>query len=103
MDLSQLTITQNPDRKRYEMQVGDEIAFMEYILRKEEEMYITHTEVPKSLEGKGIGSKLAALVLEDMRKQGLKLVPLCPFMSYYIKEHPDDWDILSDQVSHKFK
>ncbi|MDR3819547.1 MAG: GNAT family N-acetyltransferase, partial [Bacteroides sp.] len=42
-----------------------------------------------SLGGKGVGSQLAEKVLSDIERQGLRLVPLCPFVAGYIHKHPE--------------
>jgi predicted GNAT family acetyltransferase len=52
-----------------------------------------HTEVPKELEGRGIGSALIRGVLDTARRQGLKVVPLCPFAKAYIEKHPEYADL----------
>ena len=61
----------------------------EYIKSINGEIYLTHTEVPRELEGKGIGSQLVEKTLQDIERQGLRLVPLCPFVAAYIKKHPE--------------
>ncbi len=53
-----------------------------------------HTEVPKELNGKGIGSALVRGLLDIARTQGLKVVPVCPFVSGYIAKHPEYADLL---------
>ncbi|HIV60158.1 MAG TPA: N-acetyltransferase, partial [Candidatus Alistipes pullistercoris] len=53
------------------------------------EIYLTHTEVPSALEGKGVGSSLVRLALEDIERQQLRLVPLCPFVAGYVQKHPE--------------
>lgn len=83
-----LELQDNPDKKRYEALIGDSTAFIEYIKAKNK-IYLTHTEVPNELEGKGIGSRLVLKVLEDIEKKGLILVPLCPFVALYLKKHPE--------------
>lgn len=40
----------NEAKKRYEIHFEDSVAFIEYIKTKEN-IYLTHTEVPKKLEG----------------------------------------------------
>jgi predicted GNAT family acetyltransferase len=62
---------------------------------------LTHTEVPKELEGKGIGGKMIKLVLEDVEKLGLELIPLCPFTAAYIKRHPEWKRLLAEDVNLK--
>ncbi|MDC6403897.1 MULTISPECIES: GNAT family N-acetyltransferase [Maribacter] len=83
-----LNVTDNPDKKRYEANVEGSMAFLEYIKAKDK-IYLTHTEVPTALEGKGIGSSLVLKVLEDVERQDLTLVPLCPFVAMYLKKHPE--------------
>ncbi|MBT8186282.1 MAG: N-acetyltransferase, partial [Croceitalea sp.] len=55
--------------------------------------FLTHTEVPIGLEGRGIGSELIRQVLEDIQLKNMILVPLCPFVAGYIKKHPE-WKAL---------
>jgi len=39
---------------------------------------LVHTEVAPSAEGKGVGSRLVAGALDDIRARGLRVVPLAP-------------------------
>ena len=82
------TIFDNTEKKRYEFQLSGPVPFIEYI-RTKDKIYLTHTEVPKSLEGQGIGSELVRQALEDVKSKDLTLVPLCPFVALYIKRHPE--------------
>ena len=74
---------------QYEFRIGDLIPRIEYIKTKNGEIYLTHTEVPSALEGKGVGSSLVRLALEDIKRQQLRLVPLCPFVAGYVQKHPE--------------
>jgi uncharacterized protein len=77
----------NIDAKQFEFHVEGFVSFIAYIKAKEK-IFLTHTEVPTALEGKGIGSALVKAVLEEIEKNNLTLVPLCPFVAMYIKRHP---------------
>jgi uncharacterized protein len=66
------------ERKRFELKVEDKIAFIEYILNNENILFLTHTEVPTVLEGKGIGSKIVEKTLNYAKEGGFKIAPLCP-------------------------
>lgn len=83
------SFTDNTEKKQYELHVGNLTPKIEYIKNKNGEIYLTHTEVPSALEGKGIGSQLVEQALKDIKRQGLRLVPLCPFVAGYIQKHPD--------------
>lgn len=78
----------NEEQKRYYFDIDGLKPRIEYILTKKK-IILTHTEVPKALEGKGVASALVKAVLTDVDERGLVLVPLCPFVAMYIKRHPE--------------
>ena len=88
IDLSKVEVVHNPAQKRFEMQLGDQIAMVKYILGSSEIIF-THTEVPQAFEGQGLASKIAKVAVEYAKAQGLRIRPLCPYMSAYIKRHPE--------------
>ena len=79
----------NENSRRYEFQIDGFIPKIEYILSENGEIYLTHTEVPPALEGKGIASQLVLKVLQDIEHKNLRLVALCPFVGGYIQKHPE--------------
>ncbi len=81
-------LIENIDAKQYEFQIDGFIAKIEY-LRAQNNIYLTHTEVPKQIGGKGIGTALVKQVLMDIQEKALVLVPLCPFVALYIKRNPE--------------
>ena len=88
------TVRDNPDRHRYELEVDGHVAFAEYGLTAGVITFI-HTEVPKELGGKGVGSTLARGALEDVRRRGLKVVAQCPFIKGFIDKHAEFNDLLA--------
>lgn len=94
----EVKIKENTEKKRFEAEVENRMALIEYI-RAEDKMYLTHTEVPTELEGKGIASSMAKQVLQQIKDENLKLVPLCPFIASYIKRHPEWKEILAKGYS----
>ena len=87
-------IRQNDTRNRYEFDVdgGEALAF--YRLA-DGVMTFTHTEVPAPLRGRGLGSQMMRAVLQDVRAQGLEVVPRCPFVADYIRRNPEFTDLLA--------
>jgi len=81
-----IEIIQNKEKNRFEIHIDGKMAFQEYI-QTEKDLVIPHTEVPQSLEGRGLGSLLAKNALDYTEKKGLKIIPLCPFMASYIAKH----------------
>ena len=88
----------NEDGNQYEFHIEGRVAKIEYIL-KQPKIYLTHTEVPSSLEKQGIGSQLVLKVLEELKMKELAIVPLCPFVADYIKKHPE-WIEIVDKRYH---
>ncbi len=86
-------VRDNPDRHRFEIVIGDQIAFADYRLVEGGIMF-THTEVPEALGGRGLGTKLVLAGLKAARNRSLKVLPVCPFFAKYITEHPEEQDIL---------
>lgn len=86
--MEDLQLIDNSEAKRYEVHIDGQVPRIEYI-RAKDKIYLTHTEVPRGLEGKGIGTSLVKAVLGDIEKKDLTLVPMCPFVAMYIKRHPE--------------
>lgn len=86
--------TDNPAHHRYELAVDGQIAASYYELSGNV-ITFTHTEVPKELGGRGIGSQLIKSALDQTRAKGLKVVARCPFVAAYIAKHPDYADLLA--------
>lgn len=87
-------LTDNAQLNRYEMQVEGQIAFANY--RKSGDVVrISHVEVPRALEGRGLGSKLMKAVLSEIRAEKQKVIPLCSFAASYIDRNPQEQDLLA--------
>jgi uncharacterized protein len=92
----ELRVVDNPEQRRYEALVDGEVAGASYYRDRDGVRIVTHTEVADEFEGQGVGSRLIAGALDDMRAQGLRVTPLCPFAAAYIERHPEYADLVSD-------
>ncbi len=86
-------VQHNQAANRYEVEVSGKAAVAEY-RRAGNVVTFTHTKVPRELEGQGIASDLIAGALADVRNQGLKIIPECPYVADYIERHPDLQDLV---------
>ena len=84
---------------RYEVWVGDQMAYLTYE-RHHDHINLIHTEVPPAREGRGIASALARAALSAARAQGLKVMPNCPFVAAYIRRHPEELDLVEPGWRH---
>ncbi len=94
MEISELI--NNEEKKQFEVNADGHTAFVEYTIDNDNKIYLTHTEVPKDLEGKGVGSAMVKKVLQHIKEKGNKVVPMCPFISSYIDKHQEFQSLLSD-------
>ena len=87
------TVSNNAAQHRFELEVDGHVAAA-YYERSGEVIIFEHTEVPAELGGKGIGSKLVKGALDQVRAEGLSVVPQCPFVKAWIEKHPDYSNLL---------
>lgn len=87
------SVRNNPAQKRYELEVEGHVAATYYEFSNGVITFV-HTEVPKELGGKGIGSKLIKGALDQVRAARLRVVPQCPFVKAYIDKHTEYADLL---------
>ena len=84
----------NDDRNRYELTAEGQLCVCEFN-RLTNAVMFTHTEVPVALKGQGVGSTLVRGALDDVRVQGLQVIPLCPFVAAFIRRHREYLDLVS--------
>lgn len=56
---------------------------------------IDHTLVEDEYRGKGYAEQLVAQVVEKARKEGRKIIPLCPFAKKEFDRKPEYKDVLN--------
>jgi predicted GNAT family acetyltransferase len=97
--MEKFKLVDNVERKRYEFEMEGPKPLIEYIRNNQGVIYLTHTEVPPSMQGRGVGQQLVKEILEDVERQGLKVVPSCPFVAAYMKRHPDTMKLLMPGIA----
>jgi predicted GNAT family acetyltransferase len=88
-------VIDNPAKRRYEAFVDGELAGHVLYQQREDSLVLIHTEVADEFEGQGVGSRLIAGTLDDIRGRGLSIVPLCPFVKSYLERHPEYADLVA--------
>jgi predicted GNAT family acetyltransferase len=82
-----LQVTNNEAAHQYETRIEGQLARLVY-RQTNDRIVFTHTEVPSTIERRGIGSALVRFALDDAGARGLQVVPVCPFVRAYIERHP---------------
>jgi len=84
-----------PEQSRYELRLDGRLLGLAAYRRRNGRLVFTHTEVDEECSGRGFGTRLVRAALEDARRQGVAVVPLCPFVSYLIGQHPEYGDLVA--------
>jgi hypothetical protein len=90
----QVEVVDRNAEERYEALVDGKLAGSAFYHLRPGRIVFLHTEVDPSYEGHGVGSRLAKTALDDARSKGLRVVPRCPFIARYIREHTEYQDLV---------
>ncbi|MCI6609995.1 MAG: N-acetyltransferase [Ezakiella sp.] len=55
---------------------------------------IDHTYVDENLRGNGYASKLVEMIVEEARKENIKIIPLCPYAKKEFGKKPEYSDVV---------
>ena len=97
MSEPQAVVVDEPRRERYEIVLGDQVAFLQY-RNRDHHVILIHTEVPEALRDRGLGGKLARFALDTARQAGRKVVVKCPFVTTWLRRHHEYDDIVVARV-----
>ena len=87
-------MTDNREALRYELRLdGRRAATIGYRLEPGV-VVLVHTDVEPAYEGRGLGGRIVAEALDDIRKRGLSAAVLCPFAASFVRRHPEYADLL---------
>ena len=89
-----LAIDHLADRGRFQAVVDGDVCELDYHLDASV-MTITHTGVPRRLEGRGIAAALVRAALEHARASGWKVRPLCAYARVYMLRHAETQTLLA--------
>jgi uncharacterized protein len=87
-----ITIDRNDETRRYELKLDGQLAGYAEFRTNPGRVTFTHTVVFPEHEGEGLGSRLGKFVLDDAVRRGDTIVPVCPFISAYLRQHPGVYD-----------
>ena len=91
--MEKLNVVNNKDKHRYELNLGTDIAYMEYRFQNDTKV-LMHTYVPEKYRGKGNALKFIQQVLDDIRKAKSQVMVNCAAVSRFIKDHPEYNDLV---------
>ena len=99
----EIEVVDAPERHRFEARVDGELAgFIAYQVRSDA-IDLIHTEVKPAFEGKGVGGSLVRQVLDGIRDRGGAMIPTCPFVTQYVRRHPEYADLVVPPMRAQFE
>ena len=73
-----------PEQSRFEARLDGTRAGLAAYQRTPQLVVMTHTEVDPAYEGRGVGSALVRGALDQVRAEGLHVLPVCPFVREWL-------------------
>lgn len=91
--MEQFKVIDNKEKHRYEVDLGTDIAYMEYRFQNKTKV-LMHTYVPEKYRGKGNAAKFIQQVLENHRNAKSQVMVNCAAVSRFLREHPEYNDVV---------
>jgi predicted GNAT family acetyltransferase len=89
-----IVVRDNPRELRYEALADGRLVGLIRYRQEPGLVVLAHSEIDLDLEHTGVGSELVRGALADIRARGLRVVPHCPFVADYIRDHPEETDLV---------
>jgi hypothetical protein len=84
-----------PEHGRFRLLIDDrEVAVLDY-RRLAGTWNIVHTYTDPGSRGYGVASDLVRFALDTAREQGVKIIPTCPYVSWWIDQHDGYEDLVA--------
>jgi len=68
---------------------------MTYTWAGNDKIIIDHTHVDEAYGGQGVGKKILINIIDWLRSEGVKAIPLCPFAKAQFDKNEEFRDVLS--------
>ena len=84
--IEDVQITDNEFLRQFELEVGDNMARIEYALQ-ERKIFLTKYEMSKDMEEQGFRDIFIKAVFEEVRNRGIRLVPTSPEIASFMRKN----------------
>jgi uncharacterized protein len=85
------TLTDDTAAGRYELRIDGGLAAIEDYTLADDVISFNHTEALDGFEGTGAAGQLAERILDEARRRGLQVLPVCPYLASFIGKHPEEY------------
>lgn len=87
-------VVDDPANDRFVVDQDGTIAQLTY-QAGDDRLVLTHTEVPEEIGGRGIAGRLVRAATGRAVRDGLTVVPWCPYARTWLQDHPDVADTIA--------
>jgi predicted GNAT family acetyltransferase len=92
-------VRDNAERHRYELYVDGRMIGIADYRPDGEVLVLPHTVIEPTERGKGWGEILVAAALDDIQRQGLRIVSQCWFVADFVGRNPRYADLVAESSS----
>ena len=89
--MNDIQIIDKDDRKAFVIEDDGQIVAEMEVTMALSTLTVHHTNVDDKLKGQGVAQRLLARMASYARENGLKVIPLCPYVHAQFKRHPDQY------------
>lgn len=89
-----LEVRENSNRRRFELWEDGELAGFADFVVVDGVVAVPHTEVEPARTGRGLAGELVRALLDTARSRGQQVLPQCPYVSAWIRRHPEYVDLV---------
>ena len=84
--IEDVEITDNEFLRQFELEIGDNMARIEYALQ-DRKIFLTKYAMPEDLEEQGFRDIFIKAVFEEIQKRGISLVPTNPEIAGFMRKN----------------
>lgn len=98
INLNEVQVIHNPDRNRFEAQVGEYLSKLDYI-QDGKNFVITHVGVHPELRGQGLAGRIVEASLAYAKEKSLRVVPMCSYAAAFMRRNPEYMELTNQERS----
>lgn len=88
-------VRHQPEQSRYTISVDGRVVGVAEYQPSDDALVFPHTEIDQSLRGQGLGAALVRGALDDVRRRGHRVVPVCWYVAQFIDQNPEYRDLVA--------
>jgi predicted GNAT family acetyltransferase len=92
-DIPSAQVVHNRSAQQFELHIGNMLCLLQYRIAGVK-MIIFHTEVPATIQKRGLADRMTRAALEFARAEKMKVEPRCPYTAAFLRKHREYADLL---------